>query len=277
MNLPTQRGLREQLAHLHARYPLQCRTIDGHEWCWLETRAPGPRVLLVPGAIGDGSMFLKTIQSLGERLDMVAISYPDLSDPEELADGLAKLCNEEGWDSLIVVGSSYGAYWSQFFARRHPQLVKTLVLGNTFVAAGDVFDDPAAEEARLLASTGEQVHAQWLTRVRSAPASELRDLQEIMLAERQPLNSLRTRMLGVARARPAERWNAASIQVVTIETDNDPLIPARAREALRNAYPSARHVRMPTGAHYPQVLNSQEYERVLLEAAGSAELMEDFK
>ena len=96
MNTST-RSVREQFAELHARHPWQVRNIGGNTWQWLETAGRGQRVLLIPGAIGDGSMFLKTLQSLGEQLNLTALSYPDLSDPQQLADGLATLVEAEGW------------------------------------------------------------------------------------------------------------------------------------------------------------------------------------
>jgi pimeloyl-ACP methyl ester carboxylesterase len=54
---------------------------------------------------------------------------------------------------------------------------------------------------------------------------------------------------------------------VVLDCDDDPLIPAVARDRLRNQYPRARHARLATGGHYPHVLNPQRYEGLLLDVA----------
>ena len=51
--------------------------------------------------------------------------------------------------------------------------------------------------------------------------------------------------------------------VPVLDCDDDPLIPPQVRERLRRQYPGARHVSLPTGGHYPHVLNPQMYEALL--------------
>ncbi len=256
--------VRAQLAALHDRHPWGSREIDGDLWRWIETDGPGQRVLLLPGAIGDAAMFVKTLMSLGDRLRLTAVSYPDSSDPHRLADGLAALAQKQGWGPTVVVGSSYGAFWAQHLAKRHPGVVKALLLGNTFAAGGDLFDDADEAVRQMQAASGQEVHDQWLGRVRSGPLGELRTLQELMLTERQNVESLRIRMLGVAGGPPAVPFDAGSMPIITLDCDDDPVIPEHARALLRRAFLNAEHVRFKTGGHYPHVLNSGAYEELIL-------------
>jgi maspardin len=260
-------AIRDLLDTLHARFPWRSAVVSGLKWRWIRTGGPGPRVALLPGAIGDASTFVKVLLSLGERLDLIAVSYPDLSDPGQLADGFAALAKSQGWNPLVVVGSSYGAFWAQHLCKRHPNLVKALLLGNTFARSEDVFEDPAAERRRLLEATGQQVHQQWFDRVKSGPSGELRSLQELMLSERQDTESLRIRMLGVASGKSALPFDSTDTPITTLECDDDPVIPERTRIAMREAFPNAKHIRLTTGGHYPHVLNQDLYEKALLDVA----------
>jgi len=258
---------REALRALEERYPWRRAEVDGMLWRWMDTGGAGRPLALVPGAVGDGAMFGSTLHSLGERMRLLAVSYPDSADPSALASGFAALVRSQGWQGLALASSSYGAYWAQCLARNHRTLLGALLIGNTFTEAADVFDDPAEQARHLRAATGPQVHAQWLARVRAAPASPLRDLQEVMLAERQDQDSLRQRLLGVAQARPLGPMVLSGFPVITLACADDPLIPERGRLAVERAWPQARHVRLERGGHYPSLLAPGAYEPLLLEIA----------
>lgn len=258
-------GPRELIAALESRYPWQQAVIHGAHWRWMETDGDGARVALLPGALGDGAMFASTLDSLGGRLRLIAVSYPDSDNPASLAAGFAELVRMRQWGGLAVVGSSYGAYWAQFLARDHGENLGALLLGNTFTEATDVLEDPVAEHERLRRATDAEVHAQWLARVRATPEGPMRDLQTLMLSERQSPASIRTRMLGVAQARAAGPVALPGRRVFTVACANDPLIPEHGRATVEQAWPQARHVRLTTGGHYPHLLAKPDYERLLLE------------
>lgn len=255
--------MRELLAQLEARYQWHGLSVDGHEWRWLDTGAGGPVTVLLPGSVGDGAMFVRTLLSLGERMRLIAVTYPALSDPAQLADGLAAVAGHLALPPHRVVSSSFSAYWAQFYALRHPARVTALVLGNGFVDGTDLAANPMFDRAFVESVSPEALHAQWLERVRSAPVAPLQQLQEIMLAERQSPVNLHTRFLGVVRAQVCPPLTLPASAITVLDCDDDPLIPPNVRERLRQQYPDARHLSLPTGGHYPHVLNPAAYEAFL--------------
>lgn len=254
----------ELLNQLERRYAWHSLMVNGHEWRWLDTAAPGAVAVLLPGSVGDGAMFVRTLLSQGERSRLVAVTYPALADAAALADGLAAVCQHLGLPPSVVVGSSFGAYWAQFFALRHPALVRSLVVGNGFVDGTDLAANPLFDRQWVESVTPEDLHAQWLARVRAAPVSELQQLQRVMLEERQSPANLHARFLGVVHARPCPALGLPASAITVLECDDDPLIPPPVRERLRGQYPGSRHVRLPTGGHYPHLLAAQAYEELLL-------------
>ena len=88
-----------------------------------------------------------------------------------------------------------------------------------------------------------------------------------MLTERQSPENLHSRFLGVTQARACPPLPLAESDVTVLDCEDDPLIPAAARDRLRARYPKAHHVRLPTGGHYPHVLNPERYESLLLDLA----------
>jgi maspardin len=255
--------MRELLAQLEARYSWQSLMVDGHEWRWLDTGVPGAATVLLPGSVGDAAMFVRTLLSLGERQRLIAVTYPALPDPVQLADGLAAVVKHLGLPPGRVVSSSFSAYWLQFYGLRHPQNVTSLVLGNGFVDGTDLAANPMFDRQFVETISAQDLHAEWLTRVRATPTAPLQQLQEVMLAERQSPINLQARFLGVVRSQVCPPLPLPDSAITVLDCDDDPLIPPQVRERLRRQYPGARHVSLATGGHYPHVLNPQAYEDLL--------------
>jgi len=116
----------------------QSLEVDGHVWRWLDTGGPGPAAVLLPGSVGDGGMFVSILAAMRSRARLVAVTYPALPEPERLADGLAQVMAHLGLASAVVAGSSFAAYWAQFFALRHPQRVRAM----SAITVLDCVDDP---------------------------------------------------------------------------------------------------------------------------------------
>ena len=259
--------MREQIHKLESRYPWSSLEVDGHVWRWMDTAAPGPAVLLLPGSMGDAAMFVRTLLTLGDRVRLIAVTYPALADPQRLAAGLKAVVDHLGLPPIVVVGSSFAAYWAQFFALAYPEQVRKLVIGNGFTDASDLADNPLFDAGWVANTSPQDLHASWLDKVRCAPLSPLQSLQRLMLQERQSPENLHARFAGVTTAVACPPLPLKASDVVVLDCDDDPLIPPPARERLRQRYPGARHVRLASGGHYPHLLNPEAYESLLLDLA----------
>ena len=259
--------MQELIDKLESRYAWSSLDTGGHTWRWLDTAGSGPAVILLPGSVGDGAMFVRTLLSLGERLRLIAVTYPALAEPEPLADGLKAVCDHLGLPPAVVVGSSYAAWWAQYFALRHPEQVRKLVIGNGFTDASDLAANPLFDAGKVAAMQPAELHAEWVGRVEAAPVAPLQQLQKLMLTQRQSPENLYARFAGVTRSKACPPLPLAAGDVVVLDCEDDPLIPPPARDRLRQNYPRGRHVRLPTGGHYPHVLNAAQYEALLLDLA----------
>ncbi|MBA3476856.1 MAG: alpha/beta hydrolase [Lautropia sp.] len=257
--------LLEVLDAVERRYRWQSLVVDGHEWRWLDTATAGPVAILLPGSLGDAGMFAVTLSSLGEQARLIAVTYPAVSEPGALADGLAALMDHLAIEAAAVVGSSFAAWWSQYFALKYPRRVAALVIGNGFVEGKDLADNPLFDREQVSSISAQTLHGQWLERVRASPVTPLQQLQHHMLADRQSPASLMSRLLGVINALPCPPLTLPQRALTVLDCDDDPLIPLPVRERFRMQYPQARHVTLPSGGHYPHLLNSAAYEALLLE------------
>lgn len=257
-------ALLDQLTELETRYTWSSFHANGYEWQWLDTMSGGMPIILLPGSVGDGGMFVKTLLSLGQQRRLISVTYPADPNPESLADGLAQVMDHLNMAHAAIVGSSFAAYWAQHFALRHPDKVHALIIGNGFTDGSDLADNPLFDRTHVEAVSSAALHSQWLERIRNAPASDLATFQEHMLAHRQSPENLHARFLGVVRSTPSPELPIPLERITILDCEDDPLIPAAARARLRDRYTKARHVTLQTGGHYPHILNPQEYEATLL-------------
>ena len=253
----------ESLERVERRWEWQSLVVDGYEWRWLDTACEGAVAVLLPGSMGDAGVFALTLEAMGDEARLVAVTYPALSDPAALADGLAALLDHLAVESATVVGSSFAAWWSQYFALRHPRLVANLVIGNGFVEGNDLAGNPLFDRESIRSTPAEELHRQWLDRIESAPASPMQRLQRRMLAERQGAENLAARLRGVVEALPCPALPIPADAVTVLDCTDDPIIPSDVRARVRSRYPGSRHVTLDSGGHYPHLLNPRGYQLLL--------------
>jgi pimeloyl-ACP methyl ester carboxylesterase len=122
-----------------AAAPLQAIAINGTTLHYVE-RGSGPPIVFVHGGLGDYRTFQPEFDALSSHFRVVAFSrrfHPPNDVPEGVPsysmqghiDDLAELVKALGLGPSHVVAHSYGAYVALAFSLQHPDLVRSLVLG----------------------------------------------------------------------------------------------------------------------------------------------------
>ena len=257
-------NMQQQIEEVAATYPLSSLTVDGKVWEWLDTGSPGRQVVLLHGSAANAFMFVRTIAALGNQLRLVSVTMPAISEPAGFAEGLLRVMDHVGLDAPVIVGSSLGAYLAPFLATEHPSRVGALLLGNGFVDAGDLEGNPLFDRARLEATSPAAFHREWTDRIAAAPESDLKVLQQYMLA-RKPAECLHAHFLAVVRAKACPALTLPPSAITVLSCEDDPVIAPATRERVKVQFPGARAVSMATGGHYPHVLNADAYQALLLD------------
>ena len=238
-------------------------TVAGEPWPHIDTRAEGPALIMLPGSVGTCEMFYKQIAALGRKIRIISVSYPAVADPQRLADGLTGLMDQLGLPRASVLGSSFGGYWAQFLALRHPERLEHLFLGNIFLTPDELFANPLFDPDFIATTGARDLQATWRRRVEQAPDGELKAVQLDMLSGRQGADNLKARFEGVAAATLCPPLSLAGERITIIDCEDDPIIPPRSRQAVRDHYAGARLHTLQAGGHYPHILNPQAYNAVI--------------
>ncbi|MDH3295213.1 MAG: alpha/beta hydrolase [Acidimicrobiia bacterium] len=91
-------------------------------------------IVMVPGLDGTAELFYRQQPLLARHFNVVAFPLPNrrFGTMHDLSDDLATLVDEVSIDGAILVGESFGGALSMTTALRHPDLVKGLVIVNSF-------------------------------------------------------------------------------------------------------------------------------------------------
>ena len=235
-------------------------TIGGSLWRSFDTGGDKGVLILLPGSLGTAEIFCRQATELSDAYRCIAIDYPDLP-PVRLAGAFMALLEEMEIGQATVLGASLAGYWLQYvpaFDR-----IERVVLANTFADSKELALHPLFNIERLKSSSGESVKGEWLARLGLQPSGELRDLQLVLLRDGQEGEVLRKRLLAAACALPSPTMVIEQRRIAIVACDDDPLLYARTRRGLFERYPSASHLYLPRGGHYPHVTQFAKYNQFL--------------
>ncbi len=253
-------------AHPEARTDL-----NGRDWGILDV-GEGPALLLIPGTLGRGDIFWNQITALSGRLRLVAVSYPARGGVTDWNADMVTLLDRLGIESAAVLGSSLGGYLAQYIAATQPDRVTHLIAANTLHSVAGLDQHPpysldlaSAPIADLRAGFGNGLTA-W---AKAHP--DQADLVELLLQEaggRILEAELRARLAALKYGPELPPVILPTTRIVTIDADDDPLIPMEMRQAVRARLSPSVAYRFLNGGHFPYVVRPAEYTALLEQVMG---------
>lgn len=264
---PAVAALDAKLAGFRASHEYRTLDVDGVRWRYLSGGSGEQTVLLPSGGTRMPDMYLLLIEALERDFRVIAPAYPAGAGIAGLADGLAAILDAEGVRQADVLGSSFGGFVAQTFARRHPERVRRLVLANTGSPAAaplpllpllirflSVLPESAVRSLtgrnwRRWFVAGSQEDASFWTMLLSDVLSRL--------GKEDLLSGLRE--MGEFARLPAERAPGVRVPVLLIESERDEAFPPRARAALRALYPAAEIYLFAGAGHGVMATRTAEY------------------
>lgn len=254
-----------------ASHPETRVDLNGRQWGVVDAGS-GPALLLIPGTLGRGDLFWQQIAALSDRLRVVTVSYPETGGIAEWSGDLVALLDRLGIARANVLGTSLGGYLAQYLAASDPGRVERLFAANTLCSVEGAatrmpyaLDLDAAPIATLRAGFAGGLGA-W-----AQAHPEQGDLVALLMGEvdgRIPDPELRMRLKALKTAPRLPPPTLTRARVVTIESDDDPLIPPGMRAAVRARLNPGTAYRLVWGGHFAYVVRPVDYNALLEQALG---------
>jgi pimeloyl-ACP methyl ester carboxylesterase len=242
----------QALTAFRSNYPSHSLEIEGVAWTYRVGGAGGRPVLLLPGLQGASEVAFELAEYFARTRRFIAPSYPaEATTMSALVRGSAAIMEAEGGGAVHVRGASLGGLVAQRLVRQAPQWVRSLILSHT----GAPNPEAARTNCRVLTLL-RLMPAGWvsaLMRTTSeralAPLTDAR--REFWRAANSELLREFTKRAVMARYLAAvdfdrtSHFSASDLRswpgrMLILEGDDDPLVDAPARAALRALYPQAQ-------------------------------------
>lgn len=241
--------------------------LRGRQWKIIDTKAPGPVLLLLPGTLGNADIFFQQIRQLGRRIRIIALSYPLIADVDLLAGDIARLLDRLAIPRASLLGSSFGGFLAQVFAERFPARVETLFIANS-LADADLIRPAFPPGDALLKLPPKALRAQMSAQMTNWDSGEkifmqTRDLLLRELTLYLPPRAPKLRLAAIMLRPEAPVPALPDSRIVIIECADDPLIPPHVRKDIRDRYPGAEVHSLATGRHFPYLTRAAIYNDIL--------------
>lgn len=260
--------IRFRAAHL----PRQVE-FDGVRWKYLMGGKKGAALLILPGAIGRGEAAFRHILELEDDYQVVVPDYPLIPTVERLLSGLASLLDSEQMTTVTVIGGSMGGGLAQCLVRKYPHRIDKLILSHTGV--------PNPERARMsnLGMNVLRLLPMWMIRKAlkweiSRLLSTAKDEKPFWQAyfkelaaglSKEELISMYQRAIDLERRYTFAPGDLAGWtgRILILESDNDSIIKAPERAALKALYPQAQVHTFIGAGHGASLIKREEYLSVI--------------
>ena len=242
-------------------------TVDGNELHYVR-RGDGEPLLLIMGMSGThlswGDPFLDALVARGFAVityDHRGVGRSSRIDEgftlAQLADDADALLDALDVDSAHVVGVSMGGMVAQELALRHPDRIRSLVIGCSYAGgAGSALTGPATAQ-RLVEGwmSGDQERALrtgWeinVSRDFAARPGEYERWKEHVLALRVPLAVIQLQLQAIAPHDTSERLDQISVPTLVVHGTEDQMLPAANSRVIASRIPGAKLVELDGIGH----------------------------
>ena len=255
---------RDSFAKNHPEQRLQLNIRD---WGLVHVKGKGPTLLILPGTLGRGDIFWQQIEALEGRANILALSYPDSGSIADWSDDISALLDQHNIAKTTVLGSSLGGYLAQYFAASFPNNIEHLIAANTLssVYGLDQFPPYSLDLENV---SIDKLRAGFIMAMQQTVHEhpERADLVDLLLKEvsgRITEAEIRARLSALKTGPQLPDISLSSEQITTIESQDDPLIPASMREAVRARLQPNTSYNFLVGSHFPYVIKPQQYTALI--------------
>ncbi len=241
-------------------------TINNTRWQYYDIGNKNSELTIVflHGTTGSMEIFWLQMKALLNDYRILSLDIPLITGVEKIIIDIHEILTMHGIGDICLVGTSFGGYLAQKFSVKYGNMVKKLVLSNTFITT-NLYHQKYKKILRIERLIPSFVIRRFMKRgLLTITHPSTRDYLVDQLQNNLSKKTLLARLKSFITE---EVIVSASIdQVLIAETIKDPLVPHQLQENLKRAYPQAKVKTFQKEAnHFPYLTTSDEYNNMLFD------------
>ncbi|MHA2226166.1 MAG: alpha/beta fold hydrolase [Candidatus Hodarchaeales archaeon] len=244
--------------------------IDNTEWTYYDIGNKNSNVTLVfiHGTTGSKEIYWLPMRALLKHYRIISFDLPAITGVDKLSEGIFQILSQNEVESIILIGTSFGGYLAQNFSFLHSDMVKKLVLSNTFITT-HLYHQKFNKILKLEKLVPEFLLKKVMKRSLLKISHEsTRNYLVTQLENNLDKNVLITRLKSFITTEGIKK--APIDKILIIETTNDPLVPIELQDDLKKAYTQANVITLKQEVdHFPYLTLPEQYHQILVEFINS--------
>ncbi len=254
-------------------HPPQTLEVDGEGWEYTAFGNGNESILFLHGMTGAYDIWWQVMENLAADYRVISVTYPPIDNLAGMAEGITAVLDAEEVNTVHLVGSSLGGYFTQYLVANFPERVETAVFANTFPP-----NEIIAEKNKTLGGLLPFIPEWAVMGVLKGSAEESlyqaagnSELVRAYVLEQAFGRMSKTQFLARYHA-VIDSFEAPvpTMPIMIIEADNDPLVEEALREMLKETYPEATVQTMHEVGHFPYLNEPDLYTKLLTEFLGNS-------
>lgn len=136
-------NIKERFVEYEKKAPLKVAKLKHGNFAYHYYKNENPKLdvtlVFLAGGSGLGNSIFYLAEAFMSKYHLITFNYPmDFPNNAALADAMAELFTQIGAKNIYLIGQSYGGLLAQIVARRHPDMIKGLILSGTCSLSGDI-------------------------------------------------------------------------------------------------------------------------------------------
>lgn len=281
--------------------PVQVAKLSGGNFAYRYYKNPNPKVnatiVMLAGGSGMADGFFTLAKTFMDSYSFISFNYPmEFKGNLETADAIAELIKYLKAENVYYWGQSYGGLLAQIIAKRHPEVVKGLILTSTASLSNDIKFEGMECFTKMINAEKEKKRLKTYKRfpmfllpvlMNLAFKKYLKDKPGAYNSVKEFMKQLKTTMtkdyfchmtslLGDLRnfigTHHKEDFEFLKDRVLIIEPDDDKTFTDDIKEALINIMTEPKVIRKVEGGHLALMFNLDNYISIINDFMKAQEL-----
>lgn len=297
----TEIDMKKEFAYYNEVAPVKTIKLSSGNFKYRYYKNPNPKVnatiVMLAGGSGMADGFFTIAKSFMDSYSFISFNYPmDFKGNEAMADAISELIKYLKAENVYYWGQSYGGLLAQIIAKRHPDVVKGLILTSTASLSNDISFEGMECLTKMLNERKEQKRYKTYKRfpmfllpimMNLAFKKHLKDKPGTYESVKELIKQLKPDMtkeyfchmtslladlrnhIGTHHKEDFENFKG---RVLIIEPDDDKTFTDDIKEALINIMTEPTVVRNVNGGHLAMMFNTDNYMKVVNDFMDSQKL-----